>query len=502
MQTVSVLTPSQEEAAAGILSGSQPGSVTVLKSKPGRGRTTVLRHVHAALGGELLGMRQFMNSVMSHQPSALEEAFLQMLDRATASHDTVIVDDLHLVAAVVGSCDYARTYLLDAALTAALADAAMQKKTLIFGVEDEAPWPIGRRAYTYEIAAFTACDYGCLCGAWLGAETAGRLDYARVFRFAPALNAWQLKNACTWLRREAGFDTARFVEYLQSQDMASNVELGEVQRVDWNDLKGADDVIRALESKVALPFENDDLASRFELKPKRGVLLAGPPGTGKTTIGRALAHRLKSKFFLIDGTMIAGTDNFYRQVRQVFEAAKKNAPAIIFIDDADVIFEGNEDRGLYRYLLTMLDGLESASAGRVCVMMTAMNVNSLPHAMVRSGRVELWLETRLPGCGARADILRAKLAKLPPPIGEADVERLAAASRGLTGADLKAVVEDGKLLYAHDVANRQPQRDVEEYFLEAIGTIRGNQSRFARRRPARLPGAAAVGFIGEADGAE
>jgi SpoVK/Ycf46/Vps4 family AAA+-type ATPase len=447
-------------------------------------------------------MRQFMDSMTVHQPAALEEAFLRMLDRALDSHDTVIVDDLHLVTAVVEGCGYARTYLLDAALTAALAGAAMRKKTLIFGVEDQAPWPIGRRAYAWEIAAFTAGDYGFLCGAWLDAGAAARLDHARIFRFAPALNAWQLKNACAWLSREPGFDTARFVEYLQSQDMASNVELGEVQRVDWNDLKGADDVIRALESKIALPFENDELASRFDLKPKRGVLLAGPPGTGKTTIGRALAHRLKSKFFLIDGTMIAGTDDFYFQVRQVFDAAKKNAPAIIFIDDADVIFEGHDGRGLYRYLLTMLDGLESSSAGRVCVMMTAMNVNSLPHAMVRSGRVELWLETRPPGCGARADILRARLAKLPPPIGQADVEKLAAASRGLTGADLKAVVEDGKLLYAHDLANRQPERDVEEYFLEAIETIRGNQSRFARHRPERLPGAAAVGFIGEACAAE
>ena len=443
-----------------------------------------------------------MDSMMSHQPSAIEEAFLQMLDRALASHDTVIVDDLHLVTAVVGSCDYGRAFLLDAALTAALADAAIQRKTLIFGVEDDAPWPIQRRAYTWEIPAFTAEDYRSLCQAHLDAEAAQRLDYARIFRFAPVLNAYQVKNACTWLRREPEFDTARFVEYLQSQDMASNVELGEVQRVDWNDLKGADDVIRALESKIALPFENDDLASRFDLKPKRGVLLAGPPGTGKTTIGRALAHRLRSKFFLIDGTMIAGTIDFYREVRDVFDAAKKNAPSIIFIDDADVIFEGHEDRGLYRYLLTMLDGLESASAGRVCVMMTAMNVSSLPQAMVRSGRVELWLETRLPGCDARAAILRARLSKLAPPIGEADVERLAGASRGLTGADLKAAVEDGKLLYAHDVANGQPEKEVETYFLEAIETIRGNQMKFARRRPQRLPGAAAVGFIEVADGAE
>ena len=75
--------------------------------------------------------------------------------------------------------------------------------------------------------------------------------------------------------------------------------------------------------------------------------------------GRALAHRLKSKFFLIDGTVIAGSGDFYCKVREIFDEAKRNAPSIIFIDDTDVIFEGDEDKGFYRYLLTMLDGLES-----------------------------------------------------------------------------------------------------------------------------------------------
>ena len=77
-----------------------------------------------------------------------------------------------------------------------------------------------------------------------------------------------------------------------------------------------------------------------------------------------------------NGTFISGTPNFYRNVHQIFEAAKQNAPSIIFIDDSDVIFEDNDETGLYRYLLTMLDGLESESAGRVCVMLTAMEVSS------------------------------------------------------------------------------------------------------------------------------
>jgi transitional endoplasmic reticulum ATPase len=494
MQNEIRLTPAQEAAANGLLAGIPAGEVFVLRGQPGMGRTTIVQRVHAVIGGAFLGVRQFMTELAGHQALAIEEAFLEMLDRALAHHEVVVVDDLHLVTNVVESCDYSRTYLLDAALTAALGEASAQHKKVIFATAADAPWPVRRRAYAWEIHAFGAKDYECLCGAYLPRDASEGLDYARIHRFAPGLNAHQLKKACVWMGRQGPVTTEGLVEYLKAQYMESNVEIDEVPRVDWNDIQGVDDLIRMLEAKIALPFENDALAAQLNLKPKRGVLLAGPPGTGKTTIGRALAHRLKSKFFLIDGTMIAGTRSFYGQVQEVFDAAKRNAPSVIFIDDTDVIFEGNEDPGLYRYLLTMLDGLESASAGRVCVMMTAMNVSSLPQAMLRSGRVELWLETRLPGAEARSAIMRGSLVNLPEPIGSADVAKLASASRGLTGADLKAVVEDGKLLFAHDVASGKPVRPVEEYFLEAIETVRANQANYAKRKPLGLANGLTVGF--------
>src|SRR3989442_4606263 len=116
----------------------------------------------------------------------------------------------------------------------------------------------------------------------------------------------------------------------------------------------------------------------------------------------------------------------------------------------------------------MIDGLESESAGRVCVMMPAMDVAHLPPALVRSGRVELWLEMKLPNPQARAEILSALLASLPEELREADAPRLVAATEGFTGADLKAMVEDGKAIFAYNRANNVQPQPTTEYFLRAV----------------------------------
>jgi transitional endoplasmic reticulum ATPase len=331
--------------------------------------------------------------------------------------------------------------------------------------------------------------------AYLDPAVLRRMNFVEIHQFAPSLNAHQLRKAAEWLSHEPGADTARALDYLGAHHLESNVEIGEVEPVDLQQLKGLDDVIRELEAKVALPLVDRAFAVKLNLKPKRGVLLAGPPGTGKTTIGRALAHRLKGKFFLIDGTVIAGSRNFYSKVDEVFEAARRNAPAVVFIDDADVIFEGEEgDRGLYRYLLTKLDGLESASAGRVRVVMTAMQASSLPAAILRSGRIEVWLETRLPDEASRAEILRVRLPELPEPLASVNVERLAQSTPGLTGADLKAVVEDAKLLFAYDMSSSGAASNEERYFLDAIETIRKNRRSYAKKTHVEFSEPEAIGF--------
>jgi AAA+ superfamily predicted ATPase len=482
-----VLTPAQDRAANELMESLRFGDAAILRADTGMGRTTVLKHVHAELrGAAFVGARHFIDSLNVRRPDAIEQAFIEMLEDALAGHETVIVDDLHLVTAVTWHHSYERCRLLEATLEAALGSA--RGKRVVFGIDAGAPRPVWNRASMVKLEDFKPEDYRALAGR----KFAG-VDFAQIHRAAPSLNGYQLGRVCARMAAKASATTDDFIADLNRYDLASNVELSEVRAVDWKDLKGMDDVISALEAKIALPFENPAMAAELQLKAKRGVLLAGPPGTGKTTIGRALAHRLKGKFFLIDGTVVAGTGDFHDSVSEIFEAAKKNAPAVIFIDDCDVIFEDNS-KGFYRYLLTMLDGLESASAERVCVMITAMDVGSLPAALLRSGRIELWLETRLPDEAARAEVLRDKLGRLPEPLSRVDIGALAAASHGLTGADLNAVVEDGKLAFAHDRIAGREGRALEAYFLEAIETVRENRRRYKRNRPVQMGDAVKFGF--------
>jgi ATP-dependent 26S proteasome regulatory subunit len=118
-------------------------------------------------------------------------------------------------------------------------------------------------------------------------------------------------------------------------------------------------------------------------------------------------------------------------------------------------------------------------------------------AILRSGRVELWLETRLPDISARTEIFREHLAAMPPPLCNADVAQLASASHGATGADLKAIIEDGKLLFARDQTTRKHGQPAEGYFLDAIATIRRNRRKYKKRRPAQLIEGHPIGFIAE-----
>jgi ATP-dependent 26S proteasome regulatory subunit len=496
-QTKIQLCPAQKRAFDSLLAGVQVGSILRVWGGTGRGKTTVLRELHKQVGGAFLNMKEFVEASATKHPLALEETLYRLIMDSLNAHSLVVVDDVHLLDLYSAGCHfYPRSGYFNSIMMGLCAYTLEARKKLVFGTKEHLAEAADQRSYSFGIDKFKPEDYAALVEIFRGAPVKG-VDFDKIFRFAPKLNAHQLKAACQWLVKYQDLTTDLLIDYLRSQRLASNVDLGEVQEVDLKDLKGVDDVLRSLEINIVLPLQNDELANRFRLRSKRGVVLYGPPGTGKTTVGRALAHRLKGKFFLIDGTFIAGTDGFYNRINQVFEAAKDNAPSVIFIDDADAIFEDGEERGLYRYLLTMIDGLESESAGRVCVMLTAMNVAHLPPALVRSGRVELWLEMKLPSPQARTEILATLAANLPDELRQVDIPQLVDATEGFTGADLKSLIEDGKAIYAYDKANELEPKPIVDYFLRAVSTVKENKQHYAAAEAQALmqPKSPMAGFM-------
>jgi SpoVK/Ycf46/Vps4 family AAA+-type ATPase len=435
----------------------------------------------------LISIGDALNAIAAAgDPLAIDEAILRLVSEALSHADLVICDDLGMIEAVMlrPQSSYPRPHLLDAVIKTLFNLARGAGKTIVVSRSGETSHPvIQAQAVPVSMPEFTPDDYAAVLAHWLGGDNTARLDIERMFRHARKLTGYQLENVCRILRRsgDAAPTTDQMIECIDTHLMASNLDLAEVEAISFEHLKGAEALIEQLEILVLLPSRDPELAKELGLKSKRGVLLHGAPGTGKTSIGRALAHQMKGKFFMIDGTFTTEPPgNFFRRINAVFAAAKANSPSVIFIDDADVLFKTDHVFGINRYLLTKLDGLESESAGGVCVMMTAMNLKDLPPAILRSGRVEVWLETKLPDVAIRQEIISHYASRLPPAHQGFDIARLAALTEGFTPADLRRTVDDAKAYMAYDRFMKRPQKPFGAYVHAAGAAVRDLRNRIAK----------------------
>jgi transitional endoplasmic reticulum ATPase len=153
---------------------------------------------------------------------------------------------------------------------------------------------------------------------------------------------------------------------------------------------------------VELPLRHPQLFKTIGVKPPKGILLYGPPGSGKTLIARAVANETGAFFFLINGpeimSKLAGESE--SNLRKAFEEAEKNAPAIIFIDEIDSIApkrektQGEVERRIVSQLLTLMDGLKSRA--HVIVMGATNRPNSIDAALRRFGRFDREIDIGVP----------------------------------------------------------------------------------------------------------
>jgi len=194
-------------------------------------------------------------------------------------------------------------------------------------------------------------------------------------------------------------------------------------------------------SQVELPLRHPQLFKSIGVKPPRGILMFGPPGSGKTLIARAVANETGAFFFLINGpeimSKLAGESE--SNLRKAFEEAEKNSPAIIFIDEIDAIApkrektQGEVERRIVSQLLTLMDGLKARA--HVVVIGATNRPNSIDGALRRFGRFDREVDIGVPDENGRLEVLRihSKNMKLNDDV---DLESLAKETHGYVGADI------------------------------------------------------------------
>jgi len=259
-------------------------------------------------------------------------------------------------------------------------------------------------------------------------------------------------------------------------------------KVSYEDIGGLKKVIEKVRELIELPLRYPELFKRLGIDPPKGILLYGPPGSGKTLLAKAVANESAAYFISVNGPEIM--NKYYGEsearLREIFEEARQHAPSIIFIDEIDAIaprreeVHGEVEKRVVAQLLALMDGLEQRDN---VVVIGATNVpNMLDPALRRPGRFDREIEFPVPDKNGRLEILQIHTRNMPLS-QDVNLEYLAEVTHGFVGADLAALVREAAMIairrYLPDlnVSKKLPPEIIEkievkmEDFLKALKEI-------------------------------
>jgi transitional endoplasmic reticulum ATPase len=239
----------------------------------------------------------------------------------------------------------------------------------------------------------------------------------------------------------SGADLVTALEQFGGQDRPT------VEHWTWDSLVLPAEVKSQLQQLQEL-IEDPDRAQRFGIEPPTGLLLAGPPGTGKTSVAKVLAAQARTSFYPISGADVISkwVGESERNIRQVFERARENRPSIVFIDEIDAIAGARGEFQVHdshvNQLLAEIDGVTGQRG--VFVIGATNRADQLDPALLRGGRLSRTIYLGLPDETGRLAIMRLHTARMPT-LG-VRFEELAAETEGFSPADLKALSQEAALV--------------------------------------------------------
>jgi len=249
----------------------------------------------------------------------------------------------------------------------------------------------------------------------------------------------------------------------------------EIPNVKWEDVGGLDEVKRELKEAVEMPLKSPEKFTKMGIRPVRGILLIGLPGTGKTMLAKAVATESEANFISVKGPEFLSkwVGESEKAVRELFRKARMAAPCIVFIDEIDAVagFRGGFDEGtrvaerIVNSLLTEMDGLQNLK--NVVVLAATNRPDILDPALLRPGRFDKVIQLPAPDEKMRLEIFKIHTKGMPL-AKDVDLNELAKKTEGYTGADIEGLCREAGMF-----AIRSSSEDVKaSHFAEALGQIR------------------------------